>query len=69
MSITPNAETVVIYSCRQAHDKDEIKHTMTVGELIDYLKWLNPDARVYVEGYDGHLCNGLAVWDTIDGGE
>lgn len=69
MSITPDAETVVIYSCRQAHGKDEIKSTMTVGELIAFLKWLNPDANVYVEGYDGHLCNGLAVWDTIDGGE
>lgn len=69
MSITPDYDTVVFTSHRQAHDKTEVPHTFTVSELIGYLEWLNPDARVYVEGYDGNLCNGLAVWDTIDGGE
>lgn len=68
MSITPDENTVVIYACRQ-DDKNEIKNTMTVAELIDYLKWLNPDARIYVEGYDGHLYNELSVYGTIDGGE
>lgn len=69
MSITPDYNTVVIYYCRQAHDKDEIKNTMTVGELIEYLKWLNPDARIYIEGYDSHFCNGLTAYGTICGGD
>ena len=68
MSITPDRDTVVFTSHRQAHDKTEVPHTFTVSELIGYLEWLNPDARVYIEGYDGHLCNALTDYE-ISGGE
>lgn len=68
MSITPDRDTVVFYSHRQAHDTTEVPRTFTVSELITYLEWLNPDARIYIEGYDGHLCNALTPLE-INGGE
>lgn len=41
-------------------------HTLTVGELIEYLKELDQDAPIIVAGYDGNLYNSIVAWDTIE---
>lgn len=46
---------VIIYSLRTAHSVEDIPQTMTVGDLIGFLEWCDPNAPVYVSGFDGHL--------------
>lgn len=58
---------VVIYSCRYDRDPDNAAEaSMTVGELIDYLSEFNPEAKIIVEGYDGHLYNPITYDGTIE---
>lgn len=56
----------MIYSSREAHSIEEIPLTMTVADLIGFLEWCNPEAPVYVEGYDGQLVNGLYIDASIE---
>ena len=53
------AKKVIIHSWREAHNTEEVGHTLTVSELIGLLEWMDTDAPVYIEGYDGNLVNGV----------
>ena len=41
------------------------KHSMTVGELIDYLGEFDPDDKIVVSGYDGYHYNAI-TFETIE---
>lgn len=56
---------LVITNYRQARDPAEIGHTMTAGELIEYLAQFDPETPVITQGYDGNLYSGID-WDTIE---
>lgn len=56
---------LVITNYRQARDPSEISHTMTAGELMEYLAQFDPETPVITQGYDGNLYSGID-WDTIE---
>lgn len=56
-----------IISHRQTRDREEAaRHSLTVAELIEYLKELDQDAPIIVAGYDGNLYNAIDSWDGIE---
>lgn len=56
-----------IVSHRQTREAaDACGRTMTVGELIEYLRELDQDAPIIVNGYDGNLYNGIDAWGGIE---
>ncbi len=56
-----------IVSFRQTRSAEEAsKNTLTVGELIEYLRELDQDAPIIVAGYDGNLYNAIDSWDGIE---
>ena len=56
-----------IVSHRQTREReDACGRTMTVGELIEYLKELDQDAPIIVAGYDDNLFNSIDAWGTIE---
>lgn len=58
--------TVILPSFRQYRDpKNAAAHTMKAADLIEYLEQFDPETPVILEGYDGHLFNGLTA-DLIE---
>ena len=55
---------LIINNYRQARHPSEISHTMTAGELIEYLAQFDPETPVITQGYDGNLYSGIE-WDII----
>ena len=39
---------------REAYDPTDIRHTMTVGELIELLQGFDEDAKVYISNDNGY---------------
>lgn len=51
---------VVIPSFRQYHEpKNAAANTMKAADLIEYLEQFDAETPVIIEGFDGHLFNGL----------
>ncbi len=60
------AKTVILPSFRQYHEpKNAAAHTMNAADLIEFLEQFDPETPVILEGYDGHLFNGLSA-DLIE---
>lgn len=55
--------TWAIVSHRQSRDVPE--RSLTVGELIDYLREFDPEDKIVVRGYDGNLYNSID-YETIE---
>ncbi len=54
--------TVILPSFRQYRDpKNAAASTMKAADLIEYLEQFDPETPVIIEGYDGHLFNGLRI--------
>ena len=52
---------------RTGYAPDQIRHTMTVGELIDALREFDEDAQVYLKHDDGYTYGGITEWCFEDG--
>ena len=48
---------------RTGYAPDQIRHTMTVGELIDALREFDEDAQVYLRHAAGHASGGITWTD------
>ena len=53
---------------RTGYAPDQIRHTMTVGELIDALREFDEDAQVYLKHDGGYTYGGITEWCFEDGG-
>ena len=56
---------VMITSYRHANHLEDVGHTMTVEDLIGFLEWCDPQAPVYIEGYDGFQFCGVHPDENI----
>lgn len=58
---------VIINAKREGYGTDQIRNTMTVGELIDYLNGCDPDAPIYIgndrKDYGWYTYGGIMNWD------
>ena len=52
---------------RTGYAPDQIRHTMTVGELIDALREFDEDAQVYLRHDGGYTYGGITEWCFEDG--
>lgn len=52
-------EKVIIEANREGYGFDQIRNTMTVRELIDYLEQFNEDAKVYLSHDNGYTYGGI----------
>ena len=48
------ANIITIEGRREGYGPDQIKHTMTVGELIDWLNQFDEDSRVILDNDNGY---------------
>ena len=54
-----NAEQVIIEANREGYALDQVRRTMTVRELIDYLEQFSDDAKVYLSHDNGYTYGGI----------
>lgn len=47
---------------REGYGIDQIRNTMTVGELIDFLSELDEDAKVYLNNDNGYTYGSITDW-------
>ena len=52
-------EKVIIEANREGYGTDQVRRTMTVRELIDYLEQFNEDAKVYLSHDNGYTYGGI----------
>ena len=52
---------------RTGYAPDQIRHTMTVGELIGYLEQFDKDAQVFLKHDGGYTYGGITEWCFEDG--
>ena len=63
-SITKGQKALIINSYRYCNHPEDIKRTMTVGDLIGLLEWYDPETPIIVRGYDEYQFNPVDE-DTI----
>lgn len=47
---------------REGYGIDQIRHTMTVRDLIDYLEQFDEEAQVYLKHDGGYTYGGITQW-------
>ena len=52
-------ERIIIETVREGYGTDQIRSTMTVGELINFLSDYNEDAPVYLSFDNGYTYGGI----------
>lgn len=52
-------QVVIIEAEREGYSLDQIRNTMTVGELIEYLEQFDEDAQVYLSHDNGYTYGGI----------
>lgn len=57
-------QVVVISAEREGYSFEQIRSTMTAGELIEYLEQFDEDAQVYLSHDNGYTYGGI-TWDRI----
>ena len=60
-------EIVYINANREGYGIDQVRRTMTVGELIDALREFDEDAQVYLRHDGGYTYGGITEWCFEDG--
>ena len=60
-------EIVYINANREGYGIDQVRHTMTVGELMAYLEQFDEDAQVYLKHDGGYTYGGITEWCFEDG--
>ena len=46
---------------REGYGLDQVRHTMTVGDLIDYLSQFDEEAQVYLRHDGGYTYGGVTM--------
>ena len=54
------ANIITIEGRREGYAPDQIKYTMTVGELIDYLSQFDEDSPVMLDNDNGHTYGSIS---------
>ncbi len=62
------AQVLFINAEREGYGIDQIRHTMTVSELIGYLEQFDEDTPVYLK-HDGGYTYGGIRWEHFEEGE
>ena len=61
---------IIINARRQGYATDQISHTMTVGQLIDFLQEFDEDAEIYLghdmKSYGWYTYGGITADDIYD---
>ena len=57
---------LIIEVHRQGYGTDQIRSTMTVGELIDMLSDYDEDTPVYTSHDNGYTYGGISNWDFTE---
>lgn len=52
---------IVINTFREAYDPEDVRETMTVGELIDFLENLDEDAKIVLSFDNGDTYGGIPL--------
>ena len=58
---------VMIEARRTGYSVDQIRKTLTVGELIDFLSMFDEDAKVYLSHDNGYTYGGITEEDITEG--
>lgn len=59
------AKVLYINAQREGYGIDQIRHTMTVGELIRYLEDFDEDTPVYLKHDNGYTYGGIR-WNSFE---
>lgn len=57
---------VIMYTSRTGYSTDQVRHTMTVGELIDCLSQFDADAKIFTAHDNGYTFGGIGWSDFTD---
>lgn len=60
-----NMAKVIINVTREGYATDQVRSTLTIGELIEYLAQFDSDAKVYTSHDNGYTYGGIK-WSDID---
>jgi hypothetical protein len=60
---------VIIETTREGYALDQVRHTLTVRELKDYLNEFDDDAKIYLSFDSGYTYGGIHYQDFRDGVE
>ena len=60
-------EVLYIEGRREGYGVDQIRHTMTVGDLIAYLEQFDEDTPVYLKNDGGYTCGSITDSSFEDG--
>lgn len=47
---------------REGYSPDQVAHTMTVGELIDFLSQFDEDTEIYLKNDNGYTYGGITEY-------
>lgn len=59
------AKVLYINAQREGYGIDQVRHTMTVGELIRYLEDFDEDTPVYLKHDNGYTYGGIR-WNSFE---
>lgn len=59
-------QVLYIAAQREGYSIDQIRHTMTVRELIDYLEQFDEEAQVYLKHDGGYTYGGITPYRIED---
>lgn len=52
-------QIVFVKTCREGYSTDQIGYTMTVGDMIDFLRRFDKDAKIYLDNDNGYTYGGV----------
>ncbi len=61
-------QVLYINAKREGYAPDQVRHTMTIAELIGYLDQFDDDTPVYLKHDGGYTYGGIG-WDDFEDGE
>ncbi len=54
-----NFSNLIINTTREGYGIDQVRRTMTVGELISFLEYYDKDSKVYLSFDNGYTYGGI----------
>ena len=59
-------QVLYINAVREGYEIDQIRHTMTVGQLMNWLEQFDEDTPVYLKHDQGYTYAGITVYKFVE---
>lgn len=59
-------QIVFIETCREGYDISQIRNTMTVGDMIEFLRCFDEDAKIYLDNDNGYTYGSIMDYSILE---